>query len=167
VFNELTGLASVAFLSGDEQLEYIGDFAFNGCVNLMSFNNGKFYGSYIGEYAFSRCQNLLKMSFDYSKLTTTASRKIQQGAFYGTSLNEIAIDNCPAAITLTELDKIKAAIGFDIETNPNPLEVPEYCVIVLYNAAGTIVGKYDYLFNNLLGSTIDINRNSLIFADKA
>ena len=72
----------------------------------MNFNNGKFYGSYIGEYAFSRCQNLLKIAFDYNKLTSNTLRKIQQGAFYGTSLNEIIIEKCPSNITSTELDKI-------------------------------------------------------------
>jgi hypothetical protein len=45
--------------------------------------------------------------------------------------------------------------------------VPEYCTITLIDIDNNIKGKYDFMFNNILGSTIDINRNALIFTDKS
>jgi hypothetical protein len=80
-------------------------------------------------------------------------------------LNEIVIENCEDAVEIA-LNKIKIAFGFDIEKNLNPLEVLEYCTLTLLNGTSTI-GKYDYLFNSLFCSTIDINRNAIVFTDKS
>ena len=109
---------------------------------------------------------MLNITFDYNSITQYGTHQIQQGAFYGTSLNEIVIENCTDDINIA-IDKLKTAFGFDINSNLNPLEVPEYCIIKIMDANNSVIGKYDYLFNNLLGSTIDINRNAIVFTDKS
>ena len=167
-FSNCTNLASISFISDTENIEYIGDYAFNNCTNLISFNNNKFSGHYIGKYAFSNCTKLLKFEIDYQMCIDNVDATIQQGAFYGTSLNILNIVNIPTTVSLTTaLNKIKHVFGFDITSNVNPLELPEYCVITLYNNDDTIKGKYDFVFNNLIGMNIDINRNAIIFADKS
>lgn len=52
-------------------------------------------------------------------------------------------------------------------SNPNPLELPNYCSIVFIDVNGTTLGKYDYLFNDLTNATVDTNRNAIVFVDKA
>lgn len=81
-------------------------------------------------------------------------------------MNNIYITNVPS-VTNEVLDKIKNSFGFIHRNNPNPLQLPEYCVIHLLDNVNTEIGRYDFVFNNLLGSTIDINRNALVFSDKS
>ena len=73
VFSNCLQLASISFLDNDtEHLDFIGDYAFNGCENLISFNNGNFNGTHIGIYAFSNCNNLLAFEIDYRNIDDDA-----------------------------------------------------------------------------------------------
>ena len=47
------------------------------------------------------------------------------------------------------------------------MELPEFCEIPLVDRYGNVIGKYDYMFNNMLHASVDINRNQLVFVDKA
>ena len=88
---------------------------------------------------------------------------IGQGAFFNTSLNKLVFQNCNSE----SLSKIRNAVGYDELTNRNPMELPEFCEITLVDRYGNVIGKYDYMFNNMLHASVDINRNQLVFVDKA
>ena len=166
VFSNCNQLESISFIS-ENTIKYIGDYAFNKCINLINFNNGIFNGTHIGKFAFANCIKLLKFDIDYQQCITNETTIFNYGAFYGTSLNSINIINIPLSESLFNvLNNIKRVFQYDEVSNINPLELPEYCVISLYNEDNTLKGKYDFIFNNLIGATIDINRNTIIFADK-
>lgn len=146
-------------------LEEIGDFAFADCNELNSINGNMLSCSYIGQYAFSNCTRLVQMYMSYPELN---GGHICQGAFYNTSLNKLNIINCPTSNSLDDiLESFKTAISYDKEHNPNPMEIPENCVICFYDTNSQIIGKYDSELNDLMHATVDINRNMITFVDKS
>ena len=74
------------------------------------------------------------------------------------------IENCISPLD-TSVNAFKQKIGYSL-SNPNPLELPNYCNIVFIDANGSTIGKYDYLFNDLTHATVDTNRNAIVFIDK-
>ena len=161
VFCNIEKLERVSFIVGEstnENINYIGDYAFAKCYNLAYVNNSYLPVSYIGDYAFADCRFLLEMKLDADKIV-----HIGQGAFFNTSLNKLVFQNCNSA----SLSKIRNAAGYDELTNRNPMELPEFCEITLVDRYGNVIGKYDYMFNNMLHASVDINRNQLVFVDKA
>lgn len=173
VFNSISKLRSINILpfKGADvsiQLDQIGDYAFNNCSELMSINGGLLECSKIGCYAFANCSKLIKLQLSYSALTSTGKKAIEQGAFYGTSLNQLTIVGCPPNENewSTVEENVKIAIGWDETNNKNPLELPDYCVIVFIDTNNKIIGKYDCMMNDILHASIDINRNALTFIDK-
>jgi len=55
---------------------------------------------------------------------------------------------------------IVSAIQYDEDNNPNPLELPEDCVIILKGKqTDATFGKYDYMMNDMMYADVDINRN--------
>ena len=165
MFHDLDKLVAAAFLpyGSTYYLEEIGDFAFSGCKQLMALNGGVISCSTIGSYAFSRCNSLLTMKVSFPDLSS-----IGQGAFYGTSLNRLELINCSNADATndTNLEAFKHKIGYSATSNRNPLELPEFCTIFFYDTSGNVIGKYDYLLNDLLHATIDTNRNAITFVNK-
>ena len=79
----------------------------------------------IDDGLFQYCNNLIEMHIDFNHL-----EEIKQGAFYGTSLNTLYIENCPSILGNT-LNEFKSKINFDELSNRNPLELPDYCTIIL------------------------------------
>ena len=161
VFCNIEKLERVSFIVGEstnENINYIGDYAFAKCYNLAYVNNSYLPVSYIGDYAFADCRFLLEMKLDADKIV-----HIGQGAFFNTSLNKLVFQNCNSE----SLSKIRNAVGYDELTNRNPMELPEFCEITLVDRYGNVIGKYDYMFNNMLHASVDINRNQLVFVDKA
>ena len=174
VFANVKKLRSINILPSTDPsniycLEDIGDYAFSGCINLMSINGGVLSCKNIGCYAFNNCGMLLGMQVSFQ---TISSGSIGQGVFYGTSLNELDIIQCPYVGTgypdtiESILDAFKTTIHYDIATNQNPLELPEYCLIYFKDESGKTIGKYDYMLHDIMHATIDINRNALTFIDK-
>ena len=87
VFCNIEKLERVSFIVGEstnENINYIGDYAFAKCYNLAYVNNSYLPVSYIGNYAFADCRFLLEMKLDADKIV-----HIGQGAFFNTSLNKL------------------------------------------------------------------------------
>ena len=63
------------------------------------------------------------------------------------------------------LETVKGAIGYS-NSNLNPLQLPEQCVVAFVDVDGNTIGKYDSQMHDLMHASIDINRNALTFVDK-
>lgn len=107
-------------------------------------------------YAFAGCSLIYKMQLDGDLL-----KSIGYGAFSSTSMQELTFMFDDAESKQDECrSKIIDAIGYDELSNPNPLELPEDCVIIVKSKGSNVIcGKYDYMMNDLMNADIDINRN--------
>lgn len=161
VFCNVDKIERVTFLEDHQRgtIEEIGDYSFAKCYNLMYFNNQQLPVTTVGDYAFSDCRLLDTMRFNISKV-----EHIGQGAFFNTNLSSLVFTEC-ADVSIA-IQKVKTAIGWKLNGNRNPLELPDFCQILLLDANGKTIGQYDYILNDLLGSNVDINRNQLVFIDK-
>ena len=84
-------------------------------------------------------------------------------------MNTLAIVGCPLTSDNTLLSTVgafKNAIGYSEDGDKNPLELPDYCLVVFYDADGALIGKYDCMMRDLMHSSIDTNRNALTFTNK-
>lgn len=150
-------------MPGQQHLKSIGDYAFSKCNQLRFINGNSLSVENVGAYAFAGCSLLSKMSFDGDVISS-----IKYGAFSGTQLQELEfmfmpVDNEDGYLSL-DADKCRdiiiSATGFDEDSNPNPLELPEDCVVIVKSKAdGVIAGKYDYMMNDMMRADVDINRN--------
>ena len=168
-FRDVTSLQYINFhLDGKNCLSTIMDFAFSKCESLFAINGNMLSCNSIGMYAFSNCSKLTAMCVSIEHLKEKDA--IKQGAFANTSMEQLTFQ-ASSKIETTEQRKaleeeIKLKIGYSMSENPNPLELPEYCQILIADSTNTIVGRYDYLFHDLLHSDIDISQDQIVFTDK-
>lgn len=169
VFRDTEILENINFhsniLSG---LQEIGDFAFSNCSQLQTINGNILSCKYVGLYAFDNCSAIDTLEFNLDELQHGIA--IGQGAFSNTQLRQLIFTTSKKGETYDDLVNIesiiKSKIGYKQIDNPNPLDLPEYCYIIVKNTNGELIGRYDYLFHDLLHSDVDINNNQLIFIDK-
>lgn len=149
-------------------LSAIKDFAFSNCTGLFAIDNNMLSCNSIGMYAFSNCSRLTAMQISMEQLKE--ENAIGQGAFANTQLEQLVFSTTSKIETIEQCKavdaELKKKIGYSASENPNPLELPEYCQILVIDSTAGVVGRYDYLFHDLLHSDIDINQNQLIFTDK-
>lgn len=85
-------------------------------------------------------------------------------------MNDLYIIDCPETSKQTmasTLERFKAVISYDKASDPNPLELPEYCTLHFIDTTGMEIGKYDCALHDLLFASVDLNRNALTFVDKS
>lgn len=168
-FRDVTSLQYINFHLDDKNcLSTIMDFAFSKCENLFAINGNMLSCNSIGMYAFSNCSKLTAMCVSIEHLKEKDA--IKQGAFANTSMEQLTFQTASKIETTEQRkmleEKVKRKIGYSSSENPNPLELPEYCQILIADSTNAVVGRYDYLFHDILHSDIDISQNQIVFTDK-